>query len=95
MKFDLHNDSLFTDSGEFIKKLHCPLVKSWDEMHPGQGNSRTCDACSCEVYDTSQFSDRELLLLMSRNPNACLMVSPTQENLTVVNFMQNQTLRSD
>lgn len=91
MKIDLQTASLFTDSGRFLKKLHCPLGMSWDRMRGSGGTFRTCDACSREVYDTSKLNDDELLLLLSRDPHACLMISPTQHNCTVIPKMQNKT----
>jgi hypothetical protein len=88
MKIDLQTASLFTDSGRFLKKLHCPLGMSWDTMIGAGGNFRTCDACSRDVCDTSKLNDDELLLLLSRDPHACLMISPTQDNCTVIPKMR-------
>ena len=92
MKIDLQTASLFTDSGRFLKKLHCPLRMSWDTMRGTGDNYRTCEACSRDVYDTSKLNDDELLLLLSRDPHACLMISPAQDNCTVIPIMHNRTV---
>ena len=90
MKIDLQTSSLFTDSGRFLKKLHCPLGVSWDAMREQGSHFRTCDACSREVYDTSKLNDDALVLLLSRDPHACLMISPTQHNCTVIPRMHTK-----
>lgn len=92
MKIDLQTSSLFTDSGRFLKALHCPLGISWHTMRAGGDTFRTCDSCSRDVYDTSKLNDDELILLLSRDPKACLMISPTQENCTVIPRMQNKAV---
>ena len=93
MKINPRTAELFTDSGQFLKTLFCPLQKSWGEMTPvGQG-SRVCDSCYREVHDTSAMSDDELLCLIAKDPEACLTVSPTQENCTVLpGAMQNKAV---
>lgn len=84
MKIDLQTDTLFTDSGLFLKKLHCPLKKSWHAMTSTGNGSRMCDSCSRVVHNTSKMSDDDLLQLLKEDPTACLMVSPAQENCSVI-----------
>jgi hypothetical protein len=84
MKIDLQTDSLFTDSGQFLKKLHCPLRKSWNALKPLGSAARMCDSCSRVVHDTASMSDNDLLALLALDPGACLKVSIPQENCTVI-----------
>ena len=84
MKIDPSDDSLYTDSGEFLKTLHCPFSKRWELMKPDNPGVRTCDTCSRRVHDTSPMTDAELIALLHHDPEACLMVSPLQKNCTVV-----------
>lgn len=95
MKIDLESSSLFMDSGEFLKALYCPLAMSWNAMPPTDRGSRICDSCSREVHDTSSMTDDELQNLLSVDPRACLMVSPTQANCTVIPRMQNKSVGAD
>lgn len=84
MKIDLRTAALYTDSGQYLKTLHCPLQQSWEAMAPAAPGSRQCHACSRPVHDTSILRDDELQTLLVRDPGACLMVSPTQANCTVI-----------
>ena len=74
MRIELRTASVFTDSGQFLKTLNCPLRTSWSVMTPGEHGSQICDSCSHEVHDTSTMSDDELLLLLSRDPSAYLIL---------------------
>ena len=96
MKIDPSDASLYTDSGEFLKTLHCPFDRRWERMKPAIPGVRTCDTCSRRVYDTSPMTDAQLMALLQRDPEACLMVSPLQKNCTVVPVgMQNKCMKSN
>ncbi len=84
MKIDPRDNSLYTDSGKFLKTLHCPLRKNWNELVPDGNGARTCDACSRKVHDTSVLSDEQLVSLLDTDPEACLAVSQVQDNCTVL-----------
>ena len=84
MKIDLQASSLYTDAGKFLKKLHCPLDKSWDELKPLESGSRMCSSCSRVVHKTASMTDEELESLLAKDPEACLMISLTQANCTVL-----------
>ena len=84
MKINPKTFDLFTDSGQFLKTLNCPIRKRWNEMRAMGSDSFLCDSCHREIHDTSHLSDEELRLLLTRDPQACLMVSPAQENCTVL-----------
>jgi hypothetical protein len=85
MKIDLQSGSLFTDAGKFLKRLHCPKAASWDDMEASAGSShRTCFQCAHTVHDTAVMTDAELEQLMEREPTACLKLSLTQSNCTVL-----------
>ena len=84
MKIDPTTSSLFTDAGDLLKTLHCPLNKSWGEMSPVDNGSKICDSCSRKVFDTANLSDNDIVLLLINDPDACLKVSPTQANYSVL-----------
>ena len=84
MKIDPQTFDLFTDSGQFLKTLFCPRRKRWEEMTPMDSQSRFCESCSRNVHDTAALSDRELQHLLHREPEACLSISITQDNCTVL-----------
>jgi hypothetical protein len=84
MKIDPHTSELYTDTGKFLKTLRCPLPMKWETMTPVEQRWRTCGECSRSVHDTSILSDDDLVALLQTDPHACLMVSPTQSNCTVL-----------
>lgn len=84
MKIDPSDLSLYTDSGVFLKKLHCPYDQQWEKMKPIGIHSRVCDLCTRAVHETSEMTDEELVKLLNSDPEACLMISPYQKNYTIV-----------
>jgi hypothetical protein len=84
MKIDATDLSLYTDAGKFLKKLNCPIGKTWAELKPSVTGAKVCDTCSRQVHDTAGMSDEELVTLLEIDPGACLKVSSAQENCKVL-----------
>lgn len=88
MKFNPNTSELFTDSGDLIKDLHCPLQKQWAQMHRSTANShRRCDECSRTVLDTSFMNEDEVLAAVRANSSTCLCVSMRQANIQIAPFL--------
>lgn len=84
MKYNPITKELYTDSGTFLKKLHCPLAKQWEELQPTDYlKGKMCDQCNKTVFDTALLSDTELQHLINNQPHSCLKVDLSQENLTI------------
>lgn len=84
MKINPRTAELFTDDGQFLKRLHCPLRKGLEELKGDAAGPLFCDSCHREIHDTAPLGDDDVRLLVAENPQVCLMVSPTQENVTVL-----------
>lgn len=85
MKIELATMQVTTDDGRFLKTLYCPKDKEWKELHAkGSTTGRYCDHCECTVHDTTGMTDDDLVNLLQTNPKACLAISPTQLNCTVI-----------
>jgi hypothetical protein len=85
MRIDLSNGDVFTDTGKFLKRLHCPKAAAWDKMAAAAlPDARECGECSHLVYDTAGMTDEALERLLAHHPNACLKISLTQTNCTVL-----------
>lgn len=84
MKIDATNLSLYTDTGRFLKKLNCPIGKTWEELKPSETGARVCDVCLRQVHDTARISDEDLVELLQVDPGACLKVSSAQRNCEVM-----------
>lgn len=75
---------LYTDSGEFIKEIKCPLNMQWDQMGSSSiSNSRLCKQCNHEVIDSLNLNETELLEMVKQNEKTCLKVDLNQENIRV------------
>jgi hypothetical protein len=90
MKYNPTTQELFTDKGTFLKKLHCPLSKQWEELHPTNLlKGKMCDQCKKAVHDTAQLSDEQLSALLKNDVHTCLKIDLNQENLTIT-YKQNE-----
>lgn len=84
MKFNPHTNTLLTDDGRLIKRLHCAFRVDWNKLKPTDDPAaRRCDICQHSITDTAQRTEEELLALLKENPQACLKVDLYQDNLTV------------
>jgi hypothetical protein len=89
MIFDPPSLSLYTDAGELIKVLHCPLKKRWDELRETETSHRTCSNCERAVLDTSTMTEAEVVAAVQSDPQTCLCISAVQENLTLLSPRPN------
>lgn len=85
MKFDRETKELFTDAGELIKVLHCPLRMRWTQLGVTSGSPhRICASCDHRVLDTSALSDADVLAAVRADPSTCVCVRASQPNLSLV-----------
>ncbi|MFM2295538.1 MAG: hypothetical protein RLZZ350_1951 [Verrucomicrobiota bacterium] len=85
MIIDLKTGDLFSDSGRFLKRLHCPKNAAWDSMTDSVlPDARICQVCTRLVHDTAAMTEDDVAQLLERNPAACLKISLTQTNCTVL-----------
>ena len=85
MKFDPNTKELFTDSGELIKVLNCPLRMRWDQLGLSAGSPhRYCGECDHPVNDTAVMSDADVLVMVLDDPLTCLSVRAGQANVTLL-----------
>jgi uncharacterized protein YegJ (DUF2314 family) len=86
VKFNLVTNQLFTDEGQLIKQLECPLKIDWNSLEKvsnAQG-IRSCLHCDHLVIDTINYTDNELYELLQKDPGACIKVSLNQPNMSFI-----------
>ena len=84
MLFNPITNELFTDSGQLIKRLHCPYTIAWEDLTVGPDSSgRLCSQCSHNILDTSMHSEAELLQIMTDKPATCLQVNIQNPNIRI------------
>ena len=84
MKINPSNKELYTDSGAFLKRLHCPISAKWKDMRENGSNTRICSNCDKTIHDTAYLTDLELDHLLANDPEACLKVNLNQDNVKIV-----------
>lgn len=84
LKYNPQTGELFTDDGTFLKRLHCPFSKNWEDLIQSDLlKGRLCDQCQRTVLDTSLFEDEVLRQVITSDPQTCLKVDLNQSNLTI------------
>jgi hypothetical protein len=84
MRFNPITNGLFTDKGQFIKRLHCPYKVAWEHLKDGrEGGSRLCPQCSHSIIDTAAYSEDALLEMMAAHPQACLQLNMQNPNIRI------------
>jgi len=92
MKFDRNTKELFTDEGELIKVLQCPLQMRWEQLDARAGTPhRQCSECNHTVLDTEAYSDAQVLLAVRSDPSTCLCVRASQSNVTLLPIKHAET----
>lgn len=84
MKFNPLTKEIYTDKGEFIKKMNCPYKMNWDNFEEGNLTSRKCAICEHLITDTKNFSDEEMLNIVQQNPDICLKIDLNQNNIKII-----------
>ena len=75
MKFDSNSNTIYTDSGQFIKKMNCPKKVNWENMKITENViKRSCDVCNKAVFDTEFLTDEEVLFLARKDPKSCFRI---------------------
>ncbi len=79
---------LFADDGSFIKTLHCPLNKQWEDLNSTITlKARLCDSCNKQIYDSALLKENELINLIKNDPHTCIKIDLNQENI----YLTHQT----
>ncbi len=87
MLYNPISKQLFSTDGSFIKQLHCPFQKQWEELETGENlqtitlKGRLCDSCSKLVVDSNLIKESELMDLIKNDPHTCIKIQPNQENI--------------
>ena len=86
MKFNPHTKEVFTDTGQFLKKLQCPYRINWNKLQQYEENprERSCSECEHQILDTAQYGDNELLSILTSNPETCLKIDINQYNVEII-----------
>lgn len=83
MKFNPITNELFTDKGQYVKRLYCPYKVEWADMEKTSLSARKCSICKHDIIDTAFLTDEDLLKTVETNKNTCFKLNFYQHNLTI------------
>ena len=72
--------SLYTDSKQLIKNMHCPYRYLSGSIID---ENDFCKICEHTLVDSAKYSDEGLLQLLREEPNTCLKVNFNQDNIRI------------
>lgn len=84
MKFNPISNNLYTNEGEFLKKLYCPYDISLDELKEVDKVNKLCTKCNHTVLDSAFMQEDELKLILKQNKKICLKLDFKQENVDII-----------
>lgn len=87
--FDPVNRTLHDPRGQKLKHVNCPRLKSWQELvrdASSEGKQRFCDSCDRAVHDTEQMTPAEIIRTVKKNPEVCIRIRLSQENIEIKVF---------
>lgn len=82
MIFVMSEGELLADDGCFIKRLSCP--RNRPEILHSEGAGYVCVDCERHIHCTAKLSDDQVLALIKQDPEACLLISDSQDNMRFV-----------
>ena len=84
MKIKLETRELFTDGGQFLKKLNCPKNMKFSQLTRSGNNGLDCAGCDESILPTDGLEDEELLRILEQTPRQCFKVNINQSNLSII-----------
>lgn len=92
---------LYTDEGEFIKDVHCPLATQLARNVSAAEPERSfrCMHCKTEVKNLAYMSDEQALGAVQQNPDVCFFATNVARNVVHISkpkqyiYLRNPELR--
>ena len=76
MQYKVDTKELYTDKGEFVKKMQCPRDIDWRNMPTVKNDiKRHCIHCNKSIMNVEFLSDDEIVFLLNKRPETCLNIN--------------------
>lgn len=87
MIYVANDKALYTDKGEFIKHIDCPLASKLAQAVSAAHAQREfhCPDCKNRVKNLRYLSDAEALSMASKDPNVCFFATEQANNVVHLN----------
>ncbi|MDY0206917.1 MAG: hypothetical protein RBR82_09880 [Pseudomonas sp.] len=85
LEFDPIHSTLRDMHGHVLKKLVCPINKTWSSLSSSDAtaSTRQCENCEKSVTDTSLLTYEQVVTAVEQDPDMCLRVRLDQDNIIV------------
>ena len=85
MIYNLNSSELFTNDGDFIKKIHCPYKNKDYHINPVNKEEYSCNKCSNSILITKGKTDKEIKNWVNKKgSHACLAIAWDDPNLQII-----------
>lgn len=75
MTLKIRDGHIYSENGEWLKKMACPKVVSYREMKQISDQAAMCRECDRMVHNTDFMSENDIVKLLKEEPQACLKIS--------------------
>ena len=66
-----------------IKRLHCPYGMKWSDVQDKKESFGMCSICSRNIIDIQQYSENEIIEIMSKDPESCIKLDLNNPNIRI------------
>lgn len=89
--YDEKSSSLYSPSGEFIKKIYCPKAVNWNQLLADNllDRSRGCNKCNEQIINLDAFPVHEAWAILMNKPDTCVYASSNSENVIFIQDINN------
>lgn len=86
MKFYPSTLWLVSETGQYLKKLKCPLYKNWNALVPDPETplKRYCNSCAKSVIDISDMTESDVVMLLKIDADSCFCIRGDAKNIEIV-----------
>ena len=85
MIFNPLTKALSTNSRKTIKNVNCPYNIKAQYLKSAGSTNYLCAVCQNPIHDIKDMSEKEVIELISSNPNACIKFDLNYSNIRIVN----------
>jgi hypothetical protein len=84
--YDHKNGALYSDDGEFLKSVHCPLaLQAKDLVALADGSpDRHCPSCEATIRCADGMTDEDMKAAVSADPHMCIFATRAAKHITVL-----------
>ena len=76
MQYKIDTKELYTNKGQFVKKIECPRDVDWQNMLPEKNDiERHCIHCNKSILDIEFLTEEEVVFLLNKRPETCLKIN--------------------